>query len=81
MERVLAPMGKPQTAPRIKAQAEPSLTPKSALKGFESGFTIFSPSPLVIIISDITIKGKSEGMTVLAHSFRPFFIYSIATFD
>lgn len=77
-DMVLAPMGKPQMIPKIKAQAPPSPTPNSHFTGFESSFPTFAPSPLFTISSEITIKGKREGMTVLAHSFKPFFIYSIA---
>lgn len=37
-----------------------------------------SPSPADTAISDRTIKGKREGIIVLAHKSSPFFIYSIA---
>ena len=46
--------------------------------GFAKSLDIRTPTPEDTMISDITMKGKSEGITEDAHSESPFFIYSIA---
>ena len=46
--------------------------------GFANSLDIRTPTPDDTIISDMTIKGKRDGMTEDAHSESPFFIYSIA---
>jgi hypothetical protein len=51
---------------------------KSHVNGLPNNFPIRRPAPLFIKSSDITIKGKREGITFSEHSFKPFFIYSIA---
>ena len=68
----LAPIGKPQKAPSITGSAPSPLTPKSTLATGERSFPRSAAAPLERNISENTIKGKREGMTVLAQSESPF---------
>lgn len=75
---VRAPTGNPHRVPRIKADAACSLRAKSGRKTGDRSLPRYLEAPRDIISSEMTIKGKSDGITVLAQIYRAFFTESIA---
>ena len=73
-----APMGNPHKNPRITAHEADFDIFKNFSIGCPIMSLIISPKPLFTISSDITIKGKREGITVFTQSNKPDLIYSIA---
>jgi hypothetical protein len=73
-----APTGKPQSIPSITEQPLSPLTPNRRRVGFCKILAIKDTDPLVSIISDSTIKGKSEGITLVVQRERPSAAYFIA---
>ncbi len=66
-----APTGKPHSQPSSSARVPSALIPKTKHRGFESTEKSVVHAPLLIIIEDSTIKGKSEGISFFAHSDSP----------
>lgn len=73
---LLAPTGKPQSAPRIIEAEAAEGSPKSLETGRNR--PIKSQARLVTIIREMTIYGNRDGMTQRAHTFSESLAYSVA---
>ena len=72
----MAPVGYPQTVPRKTAHAAAFEVPKSILDGRENTEPSSRSAPSSVIIDEMTIKGKTDGITVVMHKEMPFLICS-----
>lgn len=76
---LIAPTGYPQRNPSAIGQAAPLLVPNIHFRGILKKEPSSVAHPLTIIRDEMSIKGKTAGITVFIHRAMPLFTYSADT--